>query len=71
MYLRIPLGNYYEDKTDEKKRKKSVWFKDGNRKKTQLIKPFETKACFRLIVSKLQTQFFQAGSTVSCYLPTS
>lgn len=33
MYLRIPLGNYYEDKTDEKKRKKSVWFKDGNRKK--------------------------------------
>lgn len=54
MYLRIPLGNYYEDKTDGKKRKKSVWFKDGNRKK-QLIKPFETKACFRLIVSKLQT----------------
>lgn len=34
MYLRIPLGNYNEDETDGKKRKKSVWFKNGNIKKT-------------------------------------
>lgn len=54
-----------------KKERKVFGLKMATEKKTQLIKPFETKACFRLIVSKLQTQFFQAGSTVSCYLPTS
>lgn len=53
-----------------KKERKVFGLKMATEKK-QLIKPFETKACFRLIVSKLQTQFFQAGSTVSCYLPTS
>lgn len=55
MYLRIPLVNYNEDETDGGKKERKVFGLKMATEKKQLIKPFETKACFRLIVSKLQT----------------